>query len=227
MALVAAARGYHRREDKPFWWAHFDRLNFPVEEWADDTDVFIAEEASVSVDWHTPPRARKPQRRVLLRGELARGDLMTNVFALYDPPAPPGMTDSPDRRAAGRAEVVEADDPALPTEVVIVERTGNDGNTFDQLPFALTPGPPISTTALRESIESTRRSRGRRVAATAPHRRARHPAAPRAPHPQRRCRCPEAPTPSTTSPPPHWIWTRRISPCTGRRAPARRTPPPG
>ena len=36
VALVAAARGYHRREDKPFWWAHFDRLNFPVDEWADN-----------------------------------------------------------------------------------------------------------------------------------------------------------------------------------------------
>jgi predicted RecB family nuclease len=155
VALLAAARGYHRREDKPFWWAHFDRLNFPVDEWADNTDVFVAEQAFVSVDWHTPPRARKPQRRVRLRGELARGDLTTNVFALYDPPAPPAMTDNPDRRAAGRAEVIEVDDPSVPTEVVIVERVGNDGNAFHQLPFALTPGPPISTTALRESIAAT------------------------------------------------------------------------
>ena len=155
VALLAAARGYHRREDKPFWWSHFDRLNFPIDEWADSTDVFVAEQASVSVDWHTPPRARKPRREVLLRGELARGDLMKGVFALYDPPAPPGMTDNPDRRAAGRAEVVAADDPAVPTEVVIVERVGSDGKTFDQLPFALTPGPPIATTALRESIEAT------------------------------------------------------------------------
>ncbi|OBH84618.1 TM0106 family RecB-like putative nuclease [Mycobacterium sp. E2989] len=155
VALLAAARGYHRREDKPFWWAHFDRLNFPIEEWADDTDVFLAEHASVSVDWNTPPRARKPQRRVRLRGELARGELTADVFALYDPPAPPGMADNPDRRAAGRATVIEADDPALPTEVTIVERVGNDGKTFHQLPFALTPGPPIPTTALRESIEAT------------------------------------------------------------------------
>ncbi|MFZ1178630.1 MAG: TM0106 family RecB-like putative nuclease [Mycobacterium sp.] len=155
VALLAAARGYHRREDKPFWWAHFDRLNFPVDEWSDNTDVFVAVDASVSVDWHTPARARKPQRRVQLRGELARGDLMTNVFALYDPPAPPGMTDNPDRRAAGRAVVVEADDQTVPTEVVIVERVGSDGKTFDQLPLALTPGPPVPTTALRESIEST------------------------------------------------------------------------
>lgn len=155
VALVSAARGYHRREDKPFWWAHFDRLNFPVDEWADNTDVFVAETASVSVDWHIPPRARKRQRRVTMRGELARGDLMTEVFALYDPPAPASMSDNPDRRAAGRARVVEVDDPAVPSEVVIAERVGNDGNTFDQLPFALTPGPPIATTAMRESIEST------------------------------------------------------------------------
>ncbi len=155
VALVAAARGYHRREDKPFWWAHFDRLNFPVDEWADNTDVFVADHASVSADWHTPPRARKPQRRVRLRGELARGELQTNVFALYEPPAPPGMTDNPDRRAAGRAGVVEADDATVPTEVVIVERMGADGNTFQQLPFALTPGPPVQTTALRDSIETT------------------------------------------------------------------------
>ena len=155
VALVGAARGYHRREDKPFWWAHFDRLNFPVDEWADNTDVFISEEASVSVDWHLPPRARKPQRRVVLRGELARGDLMTDVFALYEAPAPPSMSDNPDRRGAGRAQIVEVDDPAVPTEVVILERVGSDGNAFHQLPFALTPGPPIATTALRESIEST------------------------------------------------------------------------
>ncbi|OBH88533.1 TM0106 family RecB-like putative nuclease [Mycobacterium sp. E2733] len=155
VAMLAAARGYHRREDKPFWWAHFDRLNFPVEEWADNTDVFFAEHASVSVDWNTPPRARKPQRRVKLRGELARGELVADVFALYDPPAPPGMSDDPDRRAAGRATVVAADDPALPTEVTIVERAGNDGKPFHQLPIALTPGPPIPTTALRESIEAT------------------------------------------------------------------------
>jgi predicted RecB family nuclease len=155
VALVAAARGYHRREDKPFWWAHFDRLNFPVDEWADSTDVFIVEDAAVAVDWHTPPRAHKLQRRVRLSGELARGDLNSEVFALYEPPAPRGMTDDPDRRAAGRATVVEADDLTVPTEVLIVERVGFDGNTFHQLPFALTPGPPVPTTALRESIEST------------------------------------------------------------------------
>jgi predicted RecB family nuclease len=155
VALIAAARGYHRREDKPFWWAHFDRLNYPVDEWADDTDVFIASDASLAVDWHKPPHARKLQRRVRLTGELARGTLNSGVFALYEPPAPLGITDNPDRRAAGNATVVEADDLTVPTEVVIAERTPKDGSVFHQFPFALTPGPPIATTALRESIELT------------------------------------------------------------------------
>jgi predicted RecB family nuclease len=152
VALVAAARGYHRREDKPFWWAHFDRLNYPVDEWANDTDVFIASGAALSVDWHKPPHARKLQRRVQLTGELARGALNSGVFALYEPPAPSGIAD---RRAAGHATVVEVDDLTVPTEVVIVERTPKDGSIFHQFPFALTPGPPIATTALRESIELT------------------------------------------------------------------------
>src|SRR5262249_20380531 len=60
-----------------------------------------------------------------------------------------------DRRAAGRAEVTEADDFAVPTQVLIIERVGADGNGFQQLPFALTPGPPVPTAALRDSIEST------------------------------------------------------------------------
>ena len=154
VALVAAARGYHRREDKPFWWAHFDRLNYPVDEWADETDVFIVSDATLAVDWAIPPRKRKLQRQLQLTGELARGALNREVFALYEPPAPTGLIDNPDRRAAGRAEVLEVDDPTAPTTVILLERTPKNGNTFDQLPFALTPGQPISTTPLRDSIQS-------------------------------------------------------------------------
>ncbi len=154
VALVAAARGFHRREDKPFWWAHFDRLNNPVDEWGDNSDVFLAESTMVVTDWHMPPRARKPQRWVKLTGSLAAGGLSNQVFALYEPPAPAGITDHPDRRAAGKAEIVEVDDPTIPTEVTICEREPKEGGTFAQLPFALTPGAPIPTTKLRESIDA-------------------------------------------------------------------------
>jgi uncharacterized protein len=156
VALFAAARGYHRREDKPFWWAHFDRLNNPVDEWGDTTDVFLADDVGEVVkDWHVPSsRARKQQRWVKLTGALATGGLDSSVFALYDPPSPAGLTDNPDRRAAGNAEIIDVDDPNIPTEVVICEREPKDGGTFLQVPFALTPGRPFPTGKLRESIDT-------------------------------------------------------------------------
>jgi uncharacterized protein len=154
-AMIAAARGFHKREDKPFWWAHFDRVNNPVDEWADNTDVFVAEQAVVVADWHQPPKARKPQRHVKFIGELANGELGREMFALYDPPAPEGLADDPDRRAFGAVTVVECDNPEAPTVAVVVERQPKDGDVFDQLPFALTPGGPINTKPLQESIANT------------------------------------------------------------------------
>ncbi|MCV7229846.1 TM0106 family RecB-like putative nuclease [Mycolicibacterium komossense] len=154
VALIAAARGFHKREDKPFWWSHFDRINNPVDEWADNSDVFIAERAEVINDWHQPPRARKLQRHVRLTGELANGDLSREMYALYDPPAPAVLAEDPDRRAFGSVTVSDYDNPEAPTEIVIVEKQSAEG-VFDQLPFALTPGPPINTRPLQESIADT------------------------------------------------------------------------
>jgi superfamily I DNA and/or RNA helicase len=51
--------------------------------------------------------------------------------------------------------VVDCDDHAAPTQVTVVEREPKNGGLFDQLPFALTPGPPVSTGPLRDSIEAT------------------------------------------------------------------------
>ncbi|WP_293237154.1 TM0106 family RecB-like putative nuclease [Mycolicibacterium sp.] len=155
VAMVAAARGYHKREDKPFWWAHFDRVNNPVDEWADNGGVFVAERHEIVADWHQPPRARKPQRHVRLFGEIAAGELGRNMYALYEPPAPAGFADDPDRRGFAGVEVIECDNPEAPTEVLIVEKQPKDGDVFAAVPFALTPGPPINTKPLQESLEAT------------------------------------------------------------------------
>lgn len=154
VAMVAAARGFHRREDKPYWWAHFDRLNSPLDEWCDDGDVFIAEDAEIIEDWHQPPRARKPRRRVRLFGEIAAGELAQKMYALYEPPAPAGLADDPDRRGFGEVEVIGCDDPDVPTAVDIVEKQPKNGEMFAQTPFALTPGSPIPTPKQRESIDA-------------------------------------------------------------------------
>jgi uncharacterized protein len=155
VAMVAAARGFHRREHKPFWWSHFDRVNNPVDEWADNSDVFIAEKAVIVNDWHQPPKARKPQRHVRLIGSVANGGVANTMYALYDPPAPVGLAVDADRRGFGSVAVVDCDNAEAPTEVVILERQPKDGDIFDQLPFALTPGSPIPARPLQASIEQT------------------------------------------------------------------------
>ena len=155
VAMLAAAKGFHKREDKPYWWGHFDRVNNPIDEWADDGGVFVAERHEVVADWHRPPRARKPQRHLRLFGEIATGELGREMYALYDPPSPAGLSDDPDRRAFGSVTVTECDDPEAPTEVVIVERQPKGGDVFAQAPFALTPGPPISTAQLQDAIADT------------------------------------------------------------------------
>lgn len=154
VAMVAAARGFHRREDKPYWWAHFDRLNSPLDEWCDDADVFVAEDAEIVEDWHQPPRARKPRRRLRLFGEIAAGELARDMYALYEPPAPTGLADDPDRRGFGAVDVIGCDDPDVPTAVDIIEKQPKNGEIFTQTPFALTPGPPIPTPKQRESIDA-------------------------------------------------------------------------
>ena len=152
IAMFAAAKGFHKREDKPFWWGHFDRVNNPVDEWSDNTDVFIAETHEIVADWHTPPKARKPQRHIKLIGELANGALAKTMYALYDPPSPTGLGEDPERRAFGTVTVLECDNPEAPTEVIVCERQPNGGDPHTQVPFALTPGPPISTKPLQEAI---------------------------------------------------------------------------
>ena len=87
-ALLGAARGFCQRERKPYWWAHFQRLNHPVDEWADTSGVFLVENAVVEEDWHKPPRKQKHRRHVRLTGVLQGGMLDGKPQALYNRPAP-------------------------------------------------------------------------------------------------------------------------------------------
>ena len=155
VAMFAAAKGFHKREDKPFWWGHFDRVNNPVDEWADNSGVFLVEDHEVVADWHQPPRARKPQRHVRLFGEIATGELSPQMYALYAPPSPAGLSDDPDRRAFAPVTVVECDDPDAPTQALIIEKQPTGAATYTQVPFALTPSQPFNTKPLQESIAET------------------------------------------------------------------------
>lgn len=157
VAMIAAARGFHKREDKPFWWAHFNRLDNPIDEWADTAGVFIVESAEIEEAWREPQgRERKPRRRLRLRGGLESGDLaLGGAFAMYEDPAPASLDHHANGRACNTVTIDSADDPAEPTEIIVTETSGGtDGHMHQQLPFALAPSDPVGTGVLKDAINS-------------------------------------------------------------------------
>ena len=133
-ALAASAVGYHEREQKSFWWAHFARLTDPVDTWADTRDVVIVDPGTsrVDEDWWRPPRAQKDRRTLTLRGSVAPGSTLRpgEVFVIYE-----------DRlsglRRAQQAQLLEVTGEAL----TVQERRG-DVDTGGRFPLAVVPGPP-------------------------------------------------------------------------------------
>lgn len=156
VAMIAAARGYHKREDKPYWWGHYQRMDYPVDEWADTSGVFMVEKADVDEDWRDPQgRERNPRRRLALHGLLDSGKLdLGKMRAVYADPAPASLGPRPSGRACSNVEVVELDDPAQPTEIVIVETVGKDDERHSDLPIALSPPVPFPTDGLKAALDA-------------------------------------------------------------------------
>ncbi|MGW4478146.1 TM0106 family RecB-like putative nuclease [Rhodococcus triatomae] len=157
-ALLAAALGYHRRERKPFWWAHFDRLTAPVDEWADTADVFVAESVDVTDDWRkTTPRQRKLRRTLRLVGRWGSGSaprVTAKPFALYDTATGIGSDDAAARGTMDVTVVALGEDTGpdgRPRDVVLVEELQGT-ETHEPVPMALTPERPIPTTKIEAAI---------------------------------------------------------------------------
>jgi uncharacterized protein len=159
VALAAAAIDYHRREDKSFWWEHFNRLEQPIEEWADTRDVLVVTAAVVDRDWYRNAGQRADRREVRLRGELAPGSRLdpgeTGRFFVYDPPHPwfAPRSRASDRIAHPRTSLL--DTRLLPngiTQYVFEERLTMSGLGYRALPIAVTPSAPPKTASLQAAI---------------------------------------------------------------------------
>lgn len=142
--LGAAAIDYYPRESKSFWATHFLRLREPVSLWDETRDVVTIDPARSRVieDWHFAESGRGGERRIIeLRGELAPGTRLsegTNPFALYELPAPYPFEASPRWIHSYRSvKVLEVLDDGA-----VIEETAVDGNTWSELPLALTPPAP-------------------------------------------------------------------------------------
>jgi uncharacterized protein len=166
VAMLAAAVGYHWREAKPHWWAHFDRLVSDPTEWTDRRNTFLVAAAEVVEPWHTPPGKRTPRRHLRLVGRLEPGSSLTRddqVCALYDRPVPRGLSTTVEglRGWTDKVAVLSATAELSATtgasggvlnDVLLVEERVGAGGEHEALPMALTPGPPLRTDGIAAAI---------------------------------------------------------------------------
>ena len=164
VAMVAASLGYHRRENKPFWWAHYDRLRSPVDEWAESRDVLVSSSVVVERGWEATGGQKALRRRVRMAGSFPPGSTISAgsaMFVQYERPFPDGYAPPPDGvRATKDVGVLlkTGDDGA---GVLVEERLSGGSPPHDRLPLAVTPGPPPDA----RSIEAALRELGDAVVA--------------------------------------------------------------
>ncbi|WP_308199890.1 ATP-binding protein [Actinotalea sp. K2] len=162
-ALLAAALGYHWREVKPFWWAHFDRLVSDPSEWTEARSTFVADEATVLEPWHVPPGKRNPRRRLRLVGRLEPGSELragAAASAIYDRPLP-GCAQTSQNGIRGWTFSIEVQEVSAEAsaaggrDVLVVQDTLPGGaDLHDAVPMALGPGVPPSTAGIAAAIRS-------------------------------------------------------------------------
>ena len=157
VALLAAALDYHWREDKPFWWAHFDRLRSDPAEWAEARDTFLVEEVAASSAWEMPPGKRTLSRELELVGRLEPGSELApgTRWLLYEPPLPEKAKTSTTGHRGWVMQGAVTEVTALPDgrhAVTVTERVPMRTEGHAMVPMALAPvsGPP--TKVLKEAI---------------------------------------------------------------------------
>ena len=157
--LASAAVDYHRRENKSFWWEHFARLEYPVEEWQDQRGVFMATAGEVVSDWYK--KSTVSYRTLRLRGEWAPGSSTSagEAFTLYDPPGPyrSPYLGSGMRLPVGAIDVCADKDEADvgdPDVVYVTEKCPPGVEPWHRMPQAIAPGPPPRATSLVAAIET-------------------------------------------------------------------------
>ena len=167
--MVLAAASYHRREDKQFWWGHFDRLEKGPEGWTEERNMLRIEDVHVVEDWAKPagkPRARTETRTLRLTGTATEGSDFrpgTTWFGMYDAPLPEGMEEDPAESGRGPARrgglfnatvLEDVSDPATPelTSLLVAEKSTIKVQPHSRLPIALTPNKPVPTASIRAAL---------------------------------------------------------------------------
>lgn len=174
VALVATAIEFHRREEKAFWWAHYARLEAPLQEWEDTRDVFVIDAIDVESEWEKPPRGRNFYRTLRLSTTPAPGSKISEdstVMALYPSNCRgvgEGQTPGQSRFTALKVlDVIDSSTFRIQEKLQPedLEAAGIAPDDFRGVPFAIAPGAPPKTDKLKAAI----REIGLRVLDAWPH----------------------------------------------------------
>ncbi len=152
--IAAAAIDYFPREAKSFWVSHFQRLREPVTMWDGTRDVVRIDRASSTVErnWSIGEGRRVMSRDIAIRGEVSPGTTLgpgAQPFALYAVPAP-FDTETPSRAVHVPHTVTVAE---VLDDGYLINETAIQGQTWDELPHALTPAAPPRVVSLQGAID--------------------------------------------------------------------------
>ena len=230
LALAAAAIDYHDREAKSFWWAHFFRVEQPLEAWEDHRDVLVVDPAASawSQRWYREDQHRVDRRELLLRGRIAPGLAVRRrrraLRALRLPGAVPAAGPAPRLpHARTRCGCSRCSTTAWSSR-----SARSPGVTWSELPMAVVPGTPPPAGRQREAILEW----AQELSSLYPFAWPRNPVDRRAAPHRRRARAtarpasrrsPPTTTTSARSSPRCGRSTTPTSPCRARPAPARPT----
>ncbi|MEO7070539.1 MAG: TM0106 family RecB-like putative nuclease, partial [Nostocoides sp.] len=158
LAMLAATVQYNRREHKPYWWGHFDRLRNPVDEWVRGADVFHVESGSVVQPWGKEGNQRSLRRLLRLDGRFGGGSAASEggrLHAVYDRPLPEGMEPLPGhlRAKSGDVSILERGSDQTGAFLVVEETLPKGVAQHDCVPLALTPTPPPMTKSIDEALD--------------------------------------------------------------------------
>lgn len=153
IALASAAIDFHRREDKSFWWAHYERLDMPIDEWMSAKDIYIVAEVEVDEPWHVPAGLRSARRHVMVTATPSPGSHLKvgmELFAIYES----SCEDLPESSGPGahKARTVRVITVIDESNFVVEESEGKAKIQHDYLPVAFTPGSPPGTPNLKRAI---------------------------------------------------------------------------
>ena len=165
VALTAAAIDFHRREKKSFWWAHYDRLISPIEDWSDTRDVYAVNSVEVERDWHTEGKQKLARRHLRIHAAPGPGSKLiekAQMFLAYPEYCTNLVeTPSPGNRIPVSCSILEIIDGST---FIVQETVGATGVEHDHLPEAVTPGSPPNTSKIEFAI----REWGQKVLETYP-----------------------------------------------------------